>query len=281
MSVAPPRPQPHKKAKLPAASVTGADPAVSDVCLKVNIRLLSPALKEDDLWEQLSQYTTIEPIARYYQPGHYSHIPYERPTYSRAYLLFRDRQSLDDFTLQISGKPFTERETGDSLVPVVANALYFNHMPSKASDTPLPLKSTLKHDARFKEFVKFLEGSVPQYSLDRIEADIAKEKKKKLRLKREKDRKNAEAPSLEAADKTDTKPRKPMKKLHDKKKKQHKKAPEKSTEAAVEAIADGPPTAKPKPKYKKLKKKTAKGAAKAKPDVQQLAATGDPLQLAQ
>lgn len=157
------------------------------VNLKINIRLLPPNLTEDLFYEQLSNYTTAlkdgSITEKYYVKGSYPEKPYERPIYSRAYLLFKNQNTMAQFVKELTNRPFIEPQSNDSMIPMIGNALY-HRMPGP-SQTPAKIaENALENDDIYKEFLLFLDGKVADFNV--IKATRKTKKKKRDRKRKEK-----------------------------------------------------------------------------------------------
>lgn len=253
--------------------------------LKLTIRLLPPTLTKDQFKEQLSNYTTMlkdgSICDHYYVQGCYPTKPYEKPTYSRAYLLFKNQLSLDQFMKEINGKSFIELETKDSLIPAIGKSLY-NKMPIERSHNTTTMSKKYEDDEFYKEFLSLLEANKTE-SFDIVTINKKLKKKNKDKKKKEKEPKKKEdnkakakeekrlatAKSAKAADKTGDNTKGPSKA---KKRNRNKKAPDDDStndklkqKQSVDAIpSDAPIKHTPKPKIKALDSSKKKQDAKAK-----------------
>lgn len=293
MSVAPPRVlkeqqrEPKKFAKKPRhatpkpeAASSGATASVSP-CVKAVIRLLPPTLTQESFFKQLASYTSTSPeviVTSYYVEGHYSKTPYERPTYSRCYILFSSREFLTKFVAEVRDKPFAE-ELGprDSLIPVIGNSPFYNDMPppdavDSAKEKPTekaeeekqlqvaqtPKKTaSIDDDFRFVVFLRHLAGTLPSYSLDTVAQISAQEKRKKLLLKKQQLKARAKAKAIKRDNDSTSVPKSKTKKK--KKNAQSKQNLQQSQpESSVEAADSSEQPAKSKSRSKKRRSKKAK-----------------------
>ncbi|CAG85470.2 DEHA2B11792p [Debaryomyces hansenii CBS767] len=177
--------------------------------LKLTVRLLPPTLTKDQFIEQLNNYTDLlkdgSIIDDYYVQGCYPTKPYEKPTYSRAYLLFKNQTSLDQFMKEINGKSFIESETNDSLIPAIGKSLY-NKMPiERPYNTATPSKK-FEDDEFYKEFLSQLEANTNE-SFDIVSINKKLKKRNKDKKKKERDPKKKEDKKGKA--KEEKKPAKP------------------------------------------------------------------------
>lgn len=156
--------------------------------LKLTLRLLPPNLTKEQFIEQLDSHTTLSKdgsiVDSYYVQGCYPSKPFEKPTYSRAYLLFNNQLTLDQFMRDLSGKSFIEPETNDSLKPAIGKSLY-NKMPPSKPNTNSVTSKKYEDDEFYKEFLSLLESNkADTFDL----ALISKKLKKKSRDKKKKDK---------------------------------------------------------------------------------------------
>ena len=239
--------------------------------LKLTVRLLAPTLTKDQFLEQLNNYSASlkdgSIIDDYYVQGCYPTKPYEKPTYSRAYLLFKNQASLDQFMKEINGKSFIELETNDSLIPAIGKSLY-NKMPiERQNNTATPSKK-FEDDEFYKEFLSQLEANKSE-SFDIISINKKLKKRNKDKKKKEKDpkkkedkkgkakeeKKLAKPKSGKVADKTgdSTKAPSKAKKRNRNKKKEGENTNDKlklKQPTETQESSDGPAKQTPKPKNK-------------------------------
>lgn len=150
------------------------------LCLKLVVRLLPPLLTKDEFFKQLSEfYPDNKIIGDYYVQGHLPENPYEQQTYSRAYVLFKVHDDVQEFVLLVSGKPFFEPDAEDPFTPLIEKSLS-NRLPGKA---PVSKKSESKieNQETYKRFLAFLEGKngATEYSFLEVLKDVRKEKRRK------------------------------------------------------------------------------------------------------
>lgn len=177
--------------KTPTPKVGGKSNYIN---LKLTVRLLPPTLTKDQFKEQLANYTTLLKDGSicdyYYVQGCYPTKPYEKPTYSRAYLLFKNQVSLDQFMKEINGKSFIELETNDSLIPAIGKSLY-NKMPIERLNNTASTSKKYEDDEFYKEFISLLEANKSE-SFDIVTINKKLKKKNKDKKKKEKDPKKKE-----------------------------------------------------------------------------------------
>lgn len=90
---------------------------------KVTIRLLPPNLTEEKFWEIIHDYITENLIfSKYYFPGHYSIKPFKAPTYSRAYISFKEAKIADEFVKAFKALPFEDDK--ESTIAQFTQSLY-------------------------------------------------------------------------------------------------------------------------------------------------------------
>jgi regulator of nonsense transcripts 3 len=150
------------------------------LCLKLVVRLLPPLLTKDEFFKQVSEfYPDNKIIGDYYVQGHLPENPYEQQTYSRAYVLFKVHDDVQEFVLLVSGKPFFEPDAEDPFTPLIEKSL-INRLPGKA---PVSKKSESKieNQETYKRFLAFLEGKngATEYSFLEVLKDVRKEKRRK------------------------------------------------------------------------------------------------------
>ena len=256
--------------------------------LKLTVRLLPQTLTKDQFIEQLNDYTDLlkdgSIIDDYYVQGCYPTKPYEKPTYSRAYLLFKNQTSLDLFMKEINGKSFIELETNDSLIPAIGKSLY-NKMPIERPYNTSPSKK-FEDDEFYKEFLSQLEantnGSFDIVSINKKLKKRNKDKKKKEKdPKKKEDKKNkakeekkpAKAKSGKATDKTGDSTKAPTKaKKRNRNKKpdgentNNKQKQEQPTDAKESSEAPAKQPSKPKNKLHDSSKGKQDPKAKSKQD---------------
>ena len=149
------------------------------LCLKLVVRLLPPLLTKDEFFKQLSDYYPDNKIiGDYYVQGHLPENPYEQQTYSRAYVLFKVHDDVQEFVLLVSGKPFFEPGAEDPFTPLVEKSL-INRLPGKASVKRS--ESKIENQETYKRFLAFLEGKngATEYSFLEVLKDVRKEKRRK------------------------------------------------------------------------------------------------------
>ncbi|CCE86868.1 Piso0_005385 [Millerozyma farinosa CBS 7064] len=151
--------------------------------LKLTVRLLPAALTWEQFTSQLEKYTDIRSNGgitnEYYVQGFYPKSPYELPSFSRAYLLFKNTALMRQFIEQVKDKPFVEEKTGNQMMPQLEKALY-SKMPTPESKLQKPANKPIEKDHIFKEFLACLEDGKPFDLLEtsqRIRTS-AREKKK-------------------------------------------------------------------------------------------------------
>lgn len=180
------------------------------VNLKLNLRLLPPTLTKDQFMEQLHNHTTLlkdgSIIDSYYVEGCYPTKPYEKPTYSRAYLLFKNQVLLDQFMKEIHGKSFIELETNDSLIPAIGKSLY-NKMPTSGRSNNLSASKNYEDDEFYKEFLSLLETSNAD-SFDIATVNKKLKKRNRDKMKKDKDPKKKDVKKSKSKEET-KKPAKP------------------------------------------------------------------------
>lgn len=140
------------------ATTTNQKPIKRDqpVCLKLVIRLLPPLLSKDEFLKQLGQFYPATKIDRdYYVQGHLPDNPYEKQTYSRAYILFKVDTDVQEFVLLVSGKPFFEPGSTEPFTPLIEKCLN-NRIPGEHAPTE---PSSIENDEAYKQFLVFLEGN--------------------------------------------------------------------------------------------------------------------------
>lgn len=260
MSIAAPREAPKRIWKKPKQHLATAEPKKSKPlkpeCLKLVLRLLPPSLDEDLFYSQLGNYTRVDEdviVDKYYVQGAYSNTPYERPTYSRGYLLFKTRVLAEAFMADVKGKPFTETKTNDSLIPIVSNALNSNRMPHW--ENALAKIDGISEDPTYKEFLKFIEGTITEYNLSLIQNKLkskkAKKSQKKQKVKKENGNGDKEImkPTTQKAQTQKGKKGKAEantdKDVVEKKKKPRKKKPKATAGGAVVGTTSGKPASIP------------------------------------
>ena len=150
--------------------------------LKICIRLLPPSLTEEEFIRQLGNYSsfftekTTEPF--YYVKGAEQKKPFERPEYSRAYLLFKSQLQLDQFANDLRGKPFREPGTNDNMIPDIGAAI-FNGMPSTRQKTRrISQLANIQKNAYFKEFLSHLQnGDLASFDLNSFNRKLREQKR--------------------------------------------------------------------------------------------------------
>lgn len=163
--------------------------------LKLTIRLLPAALTWEQFTSQLEKYTEVRlnggVINEYYVQGFYPKSPYDLPSFSRAYLLFKDASLMKQFIEQVKDKPFVEEKTGNQMVPQLEKALY-SKMPAPESKLLKPTNKSIEKDHIFKEFLACLEDGKPFDLLETSQKirSSAREKKRNSASSK-KDKKNA------------------------------------------------------------------------------------------
>ncbi|CCE85758.1 Piso0_005385 [Millerozyma farinosa CBS 7064] len=160
--------------------------------LKLTVRLLPAALTWEQFTSQLDKYTDIRSKGgvtnEYYVQGFYPKSPYELPTFSRAYLLFKNSSLMREFIEQVKDKPFIEEKTGNQMAPQLEKALY-SKMPTPESKLSKPGNKAIEKDHIFKEFLACLEEGTPFDLLEishRIRSNAREKKKNGASTKKDK-----------------------------------------------------------------------------------------------
>lgn len=134
--------------------------------LKVVVRLLPPGLKEDDFFEQVSEYVNENSVAdKYYVAGAFSLIPFQPPTHSRAYILFKDGKTLDRFLTYVRKCSFKNSggvNSEELFTPIAEIAFYSEMSNSKKNKTPNPRSESLENDPIFKLFKEWYTQTDPE-----------------------------------------------------------------------------------------------------------------------
>lgn len=150
--------------------------------LKICIRHLPPSLTEEEFIRQLGNYSSFftekTTEAFYYVKGTEQKKPFERPEYSRAYLLFKSQLQLDQFIKDLKGKPFKDLGTNDSIIPDVGAAI-FNGMPSvKLKAIRSNPSANIQNNVCFKEFLSRLQnGDLASFDLNSFNRRLREQKR--------------------------------------------------------------------------------------------------------
>lgn len=186
-------------------STQAADSRSNYVNLKLVLRLLPPTLTREQFLEQLNNYTNLlndgSIVDNYYVQGFYPTKPYEKPTYSRAYLLFKNQTLIDQFLKEVSGKSFIEHETNDSFIPSVRKALYYK-MPNSKMNSSVQISKKYEDDVFYKEFLALMETKTEAFDILSINKNLKKKNKEKK--KKEKDPKKKDPKKNKAKDESKT-----------------------------------------------------------------------------
>ncbi|KAI5967366.1 hypothetical protein CANMA_003186 [Candida margitis] len=151
---------------------------------KLSIRLLPPALKEDEFLNQLANIyphhaTKID--QHYFVPGSYPSTPFELPVYSRAYVSFKNSNDSLEFCSFVKNKPFQDEK--DSIIPIVEKSVFQKMISSESfSDSKRGSQNDktfnlLEDDEIYKKFLLYLDKGLNEFNLKKIHKSLNKKQK--------------------------------------------------------------------------------------------------------
>ncbi|ODV94936.1 hypothetical protein PACTADRAFT_34686 [Pachysolen tannophilus NRRL Y-2460] len=181
--------------------------------LKIVVRLLPPNLVADDFFKQISNEVNQDTIDdKYYVQGKYSSKPFELPTYSRAYILFKSENYLNNFKKRSYEPDFIFKNSlqednelpqevlaekaikqgkeqnfnqDEQFRPIVEMALYEKMTSRNALKFSNKMNNSLRDDPVFKIFQNWIQNKDKEEepeSFIRKNIELIKEAERKKRL---------------------------------------------------------------------------------------------------
>lgn len=246
--------------------------------IKIVIRLLPPNLTESEFWQTFNRFAEpdflLDVNDQYFVTGHYSDRPFELPRYSRAYVLFRQRSSLEKFLFNIrneEGFSFSDAKLQDQIPDIqVCDNNRMITIPSDDSNNKswfkrTNLNNTIDLDPIFMKFLKALESGTdyegpylsvqkkPVKKIRKVEGTVDKKKQKRRAKKKEK-KEEEKAVDMNSKKDEKKKNKKPADKSKAKNRSKKKKAADNANTAASSSAQ---PSSLPKPKTLKKKAVTS------------------------
>ncbi|CUM67608.1 uncharacterized protein PRCAT00005308001 [Priceomyces carsonii] len=135
---------------------------------KLAFRHLPQDLSEEQFDEHIASYKdpSLKIVSKYYVQGSASQGIYNKPIYSRAYILLENEEAYNAFSNQVRGKPFGSLNSTNT-VPAIGRALY-DRMPNN-SGLKKKGKESLEKDDLYQEFLRlFEEDKVDDFSISQI-----------------------------------------------------------------------------------------------------------------